>query len=110
MQRCQLHERRNVAGHLTEKYREEADRKMAAAYQMSSGDCALRERARRQCERDADEIRRCHRADDTATAGGYLEAVLGSGHSGKINAIGAVAARRPSTAASTLTIARPACA
>ncbi len=36
VQRCQLHKRRNVVGHLTEEYREEVDRKMAAAYQMSS--------------------------------------------------------------------------
>ncbi len=35
MQRCQLHKRRNVTGHLPEQYREAVDRKMANAYGMS---------------------------------------------------------------------------
>jgi len=36
LQRCQLHKRRNVVAHLTEQYREDVDRKMAAAYSMTS--------------------------------------------------------------------------
>ncbi len=35
IQRCQLHKRRNVTGHLPEQYREAVDRKMANAYGMS---------------------------------------------------------------------------
>ena len=35
LQRCQLHKRRNVTGHLTEYYRESIDRKMANAYAMT---------------------------------------------------------------------------
>lgn len=34
IQRCQLHKRRNVTGHLPEEYRESVDRKMANAYAM----------------------------------------------------------------------------
>ncbi len=36
IQRCQMHKRRNVSGHLPEQYRESVDRKMANAYAMSS--------------------------------------------------------------------------
>ena len=36
IQRCQMHKRRNVTGHLPEQYRESVDRKMANAYAMSS--------------------------------------------------------------------------
>ena len=36
IQRCQMHKRRNVTGHLPEPYRESVDRKMANAYAMSS--------------------------------------------------------------------------
>ena len=36
IQRCQMHKRRNVSGHLAEQYRESVDRKMANAYAMSS--------------------------------------------------------------------------
>lgn len=36
IQRCQLHKRRNVLAHLTEEYREQVDRKLAAAYAMTS--------------------------------------------------------------------------
>ena len=35
LQRCQLHKRCNVTGHLTEDYRESIDRKMANAYAMT---------------------------------------------------------------------------
>ena len=35
LQRCQLHKRRNVTGHLPEDYRESIDRKMANAYAMT---------------------------------------------------------------------------
>ncbi len=36
IQRCQMHKRRNVTGHLPEPYRASVDRKMANAYAMSS--------------------------------------------------------------------------
>ena len=36
IQRCQMHKRRNVTGHLPEQYRASVDRKMANAYAMSS--------------------------------------------------------------------------
>ncbi len=36
IQRCQLHKRRNVTGHLPEDYREAVDRKMTNAYAMSN--------------------------------------------------------------------------
>jgi len=36
IQRCQIHKRRNVTGHLTEEYRDEVDHKLAAAYSTSS--------------------------------------------------------------------------
>lgn len=42
VQRCQLHKRRNVVGHLTEEYREEVDRKPAAARAMSAAADAKR--------------------------------------------------------------------
>ena len=43
IQRCQLHKRRNVVGHLSEEYREDVDRRLAAAYRMTSTPAAQRE-------------------------------------------------------------------
>jgi len=42
LQRCQLHKRRNVVGHLSREYGEEVDRRLAAAYRMTSTPAARR--------------------------------------------------------------------
>ena len=36
IQRCQLHEHRNVVGHLSEEHRQEVDRRLATAYRLTS--------------------------------------------------------------------------
>lgn len=43
LQRCQLHKRRNVVGHLSQEYGKEVDRRLAAAYRMTSTPAARRE-------------------------------------------------------------------
>ena len=43
IQRCQVHKRRNVVGHLSEEYREQVDRRLAAAYALTSTAEAKRE-------------------------------------------------------------------
>jgi len=42
IQRCQLHKRRNVVGHLRQEDREDVDRRLAAAYRMTSTPAARR--------------------------------------------------------------------
>ena len=43
IQRCQLHKRRNVVGHLSEEYREKVDKRLAGAYALTSTADAKRE-------------------------------------------------------------------
>jgi len=54
VQRCQLHKRRNVVGHLSEEYREDVDRRLAAAYRMTSTPAARR--ALEQLHRELQEL------------------------------------------------------